>query len=215
MREIRSDRLLLVEGRDEEEFFSALLRHMGIDDVDLMHYEGKRRLPDVFPTLLVTPGFSTVVRYAITRDANDDPAAAFQSVQETLRRCQQPCPERPSEFTGGAAREVGVFLLPGTNQLGMLEDLCLRTVADHPVSPCVQDFMQCLAARLARRDAGTPADPHTAYYPKNEAKARAHAFLAGMHELVQRVGVAAHRGYWNLDHPAMDEMKAFLKALGA
>ncbi len=73
--------------------------------------------------------------------------------------------------------------------------------------------MECLAAGLPRTAPAPPLDACTSYFPKNEAKARVHAFLAGMHELVPFPGLAAQRGYWNLDHPAMAELKRFLEAL--
>ncbi len=86
----------------------------------------------------------------------------------------------------------------------MLEDLCLSTVAKHPVLGCVERYMACLTEHL------DDIDDH----PHNESKARAHAFLAGMPELVNSVGLAAHRGYWNLDASALQDLRSFLEALG-
>jgi hypothetical protein len=49
--------------------------------------------------------------------------------------------------------------------------------------------------------------------PANPAKARAKAFLAAMPESVPHVGLATRRGYWNLDHPSLNELKSFLARL--
>lgn len=63
------------------------------------------------------------------------------------------------------------------------------------------------------RQPNQPKEPGCFYFPKNRSKAKAQAFLAGMHESVTAVGLAAQKGCWNLDHPVLDGLKAFIKAL--
>ncbi|MFH0822915.1 MAG: hypothetical protein V2B18_09205 [Pseudomonadota bacterium] len=70
---------------------------------------------------------------------------------------------------------------------------------DHPAMECVDSFMQCIMALDES--------------PKNPAKAKAQAFLAVMPHLVKSVGIGALRGYWDLDSPELDDLKAFLEAL--
>lgn len=200
---IEGTRLLLVEGRDEKEFFSALHRHMGVRSIQVLDYEGKTKLRASLPAIARLPGFDRVSHLGITRDADDDPNSAFQSVQDALRDSQLPFPETQRQFTLDTKPLVGVFILPGEEQPGMLEDLCLSTVANHPVLGCVAEYMDCLSERV--RD-GTQ-------LPQSESKARAHAFLAGMPKLVTSVGLGAQRSYWNLDADVLQHIRAFLKVL--
>ena len=88
--------------------------------------------------------------------------------------------------------------MPGSGLDGtMLEDLCLETVKIHEAMACVDDFMKCVS---------TLRNP-----PLNPAKSKVQAFLASQPETVSSVGNAAQKGYWNIDSPVLDELKAFLE----
>ncbi|TCJ90055.1 UNVERIFIED_ORG: hypothetical protein BDK47_13815 [Anoxybacillus amylolyticus] len=52
--------------------------------------------------------------------------------------------------------------MPGDFQNGMLEDLCMFSVADQPVMECIDLFFQCIDQK--------------GYTPKNRSKSRAHIF---------------------------------------
>jgi hypothetical protein len=92
--------------------------------------------------------------------------------------------------------------MPGETIGGtMLEDLCLKTVENDKAMDCVERFASCVAALL---------DP-----PKNMSKAKiqvfkAHVFLATQPETVDSMGLAAQKGYWDLESPCLDELKQFL-----
>jgi hypothetical protein len=95
----------------------------------------------------------------------------------------------------------------------MLENLCLETVSDHPVMPCVDRFMACLRSSL-RHEGRKPSKSQEPVFPKNEVKAKAQAFLAGMREACASVGIAACKGYWNFDHSTLTDLRTFLSKLG-
>jgi hypothetical protein len=83
----------------------------------------------------------------------------------------------------------------------MLETLLLRAVADEPAMGCVHQFIDCVAG-------------HTGSYPSPVDKAKTIAYLASRPVIKQPlVGPTAQAGYWNFDHPAYDELKAFVQAL--
>lgn len=106
-----------------------------------------------------------------------------------------------------------IFILPGNQQTGMLESLCLQTVTDHPVMICVESFMNCLREHLETKPEGDVKIRSKPYFPKNTEKARLLAFLAGLHESMTSVGVAAQKGYWPFDHEALSDLRDFLKTL--
>ena len=90
--------------------------------------------------------------------------------------------------------------MPGRGVEGtMLEDLCLETVKDHSAMACVNEFVECAAAL-----------PDS---PKNPSKAKCQAFLAAQPEMANCVGLGAQKGYWNLDSPALHELRGFLDHL--
>jgi len=207
--------LFLVEGQDEVEFFSALLRHTDIGGVQVVGLGGKDQFPRLFPG--VHPQLDHVRAYAVIRDADTSAKDAFDSVKGVLQKHGEPCPTRSGCFisTRGVGRRVGIYILPGKADRGMLEDLCLATVRDHAAMPCVDRFVDCLKESLPTRPAKSVAKPGKTYFPKNASKARAMAFLAAMHDEVHRVGEAAQRSCWDFDHPCLSELKAFLQVLVA
>ncbi|CAB3288031.1 protein of unknown function [Methanocaldococcus lauensis] len=82
---IESEKVLFVEGKDEENFFEELLNYMGITDVQIISYEGKDNLKNKLEAITKTPGFSKVQIFGIVRDADEDVRGAFQSVRDTLK----------------------------------------------------------------------------------------------------------------------------------
>lgn len=114
--------LLLVEGRDEELVLSALLRHLGIYDVQVQGYGGKNRLRYFLTTVTNEPNFDQIQSIGIVRDADNNAQAALQSVQSSLRNVGLPAPQTflvPADDTP----KVAVFIMPDNANPGALEDL--------------------------------------------------------------------------------------------
>jgi hypothetical protein len=114
---IRQKKVLAVEGKDEVNFFHALLEYVGITDYEI-------------PALVRMPGFSDVDVLVVIRDADEDANAAFASIRDSLRKEGFELPENINQFSYGKPK-IGIFIMPGNSDTGMLEDLCLETVKDH------------------------------------------------------------------------------------
>ncbi len=71
---IISNRLLAVEGKDECNFFKALLRHENINNIQVVDIGGKDKFKTEFPLLINTEGFSEVHRLGFVRDAEQNHA---------------------------------------------------------------------------------------------------------------------------------------------
>ncbi len=145
-------KLLVVEGRDEEMFFEAALRdHLALTEIQIMPIGGKTKLTLNMKGLVNDVGFPTVQSLAIVRDADlttpgatiASAAQAFQSVCGSLRHVGLPCPAAHGQFAAGPPR-VGIFIVPNAVDDGMLETLCLLSVATLPEYPCVDGYFQCL-----------------------------------------------------------------------
>jgi hypothetical protein len=207
MRKIVKSKLLVVEGRDEEMFFDAALRdHLVLTDLQIMPIGGKTQLTQNLSGLVNDVDFLTVQSLAVLRDADltapgatgTSAAQAFQSVCGSLQHVGLPCPTAHGQFAVGPPR-VGVFIIPNGVDDGMLETLCLLSVATLPEFPCVDGYLQCLHGH--------------GVIPNNLHKARAHAWLASRPEPDRRVGEAAQAGYWPWDSDAFQDLWSFIRAM--
>jgi len=133
---ITRKKLLVVEGKDAARFFTALLRHMQIDSIQIQDFGGKDEIHRFIKALKRTPGFNVVTALGIVRDADDDPTAAFQSVCSALQNAQLPVPPAPEQPTTGHPK-TKVLIMPDASSHGMLETACMNAVADDPVMPCI------------------------------------------------------------------------------
>jgi hypothetical protein len=132
------------------------------------------------------------------------------------------------------------MILPGDGREGMLEDLCLESVADDPAIPCLEEHFRCLEEQLeAGAFPGNPSkarvraflasmewleeahfeylqehlEEHLSELPDAPSVAKIHAFLASRYKPDLDLGIAAKEGYWQLDHPAFAQVKQFLSTL--
>lgn len=199
--QINKSKLLLVEGQDEVNFFKALLEKIGkCSEIQIIEVGGKNKFKTEFPAVINTSGFSeNVESMAIIRDADDDYNAAFRSIHNLIEKYNFKAPSKSCLFEDGDVR-VGIYIMPVDSKTGMLEDLCLKTKEGDPVMDCVEYFFGELRKK--------PVDQ-----PSNMAKAKSQVFLAGMPKIVNSVGLGARRGYWNLDHPILKDLREFLYKL--
>ena len=189
---------LLVEGKDAANFFREFVRRLSRPDVDVHDFGGVDQFRPFLAAFVAAPNFGNVRSIGIVRDAEQSADAAFQSVRDALAHVNLTAPASPTE-SAGENPSVRVLILPGDGQPGMLETLLCRTLTEDSVTRCVDDFLRCAeesGRRVQRRD-----------------KARAHAWLATQPLPQVSVGVAALKGYWNLDHQALQPLRQFLTAL--
>jgi len=196
-------KIIAVEGPDDDNFFDALLRRMNITDFDIRFVGGKDEFKNKLSALKKVSGFFDtdgspfVSHLAIIRDENGD--NAFASVTNILKKEGFTPPKKHGLFSNGNPK-IGIFIMPGETVGGtMLEDLCLKTVENHPAMKCVDEFASCASALETK--------------PKNISKAKAQTFLAAQPEIVNSLGLGAQKNYWDFESPALDELKQFLSNL--
>jgi hypothetical protein len=198
---IEQPNVLVVEGREEELFFGALIKHLGLGNIQTIPIGGKGQLPPKLKALAASPRFSEVISLGIVRDANADPDAAFQSVRDALQTVNLPAPDRPLMFVDGRPR-VGVLILPELGTPGMLEDLCLRAVAQDPAMLCVEQYFKCLQQEGLS-------------LANNMSKAKVQVFLAARPKAGLRLGEAAQAGYWPWNENAFEQVRDFLQRIAS
>jgi hypothetical protein len=190
--------VLVVEGREDELFFTALIAHLRLNRIQVMPIGGKTNLRKNLMALAITPGFSNVISLGIARDADLDPNSAFQSVSDALQAAGLPNPTSPLVTVGQRPR-VTVMILPEPGISGILEDLCLNSVAGDSAVPCVHQYFQCLEEREIP-------------LPLIMSKAKVQVFLASKRKTL-RLGEAAQAGYWPFNHKAFAQVGNFLRQI--
>lgn len=195
--QIESAIQLLVEGNDQRNFFEAFVDHLSLADIQIQNFGGVDELGGFLRALVNAPGFQTVQSLGIVRDAETSAEGAFQSVQSSLERAQ--LPKSPAN-RNDASPAVEVLILPGDNREGMLETLLCESFAATPVEACIDDFFKCVASL-----------PDVSI--EKSAKAHAHAYLTTKPNPHFSVGVAAKKGYWNLDHSVFSTVQDFLRKI--
>ncbi len=204
--EIRSDCLLLVEGRDEVNLFDPLLKHSlgttGKRDIQIIDAGGKHRFRNNLAAIAAAARVPPPLRaIGAVRDADDNARSAFQSICYALRDAGYEPPSAHGAVSDGNPR-VGVFILPDGAGTGAVETLCRQSVTGDKASRCVEAFIDCLKERRV-------------LCPRNEDKTFAHAYLAAGKDPVARVGEGARQGVWDFGSEAFAEMSDFLRELFA
>lgn len=141
---IESNQLLAVEGRDEFNFFKAMLKHERIPDIQLLDIGGKDKFKVELPLLINSEGFSEVKTLGFVRDAEEHLAsAAFSSICSSLKKYNLPIPLKINSIHFENNFKTGIFIMPNNEDAGMLEDLCIDSIKNEPVFPCITQYIDC------------------------------------------------------------------------
>jgi len=196
---IEAPNLILIEGKDENNFFKCLFPILNINSVQIFSVNGKPNIRKAILPMENTAGFKILKNLIVTRDANDDINAAFQSVCNSLRDGNLDVPSKLGSFTNGIPK-VGVYIFPDNIGGGCIEDLCLRSISDDPILQCVDDFFGCMEP-IAYPNSNHP----------HPSKSRINTYLSKLPEGSGiSIGVAAQKGCWDFSNPIFDNLKEFL-----
>ena len=190
---------LLVEGTDPYHTLREFCKSWSLSNIEVHNFGGISQLRPYLDGLVRTPGFPSVARLGIIRDAEESAESAFQSVHDSLQNVGLDAPHDADESSSGYPA-VSVLILPDGNNPGNLESLLWRSINTDAEASCIRDYLGC----LERIEGVTIRRPD---------KARVHAYLAGKAHPNVSVGVAARKGYWNPQHIAFSELRRFLTTL--
>ncbi|MCY4466343.1 MAG: hypothetical protein OXE46_12480 [Chloroflexi bacterium] len=213
-------RLMLVEGKEDQEFFIRLATHMNVIDGWPLHIEqleGKGNFSEYLRGMMRHPRFGQLSTIGIVRDA-DFGTNAFQSVKDTIQNAnernprQLPVPQNQRELAKGQPNII-VLILPSSEREGMIEDLIMDVFREDPVNVCVDVFFNCLR------------ESEIAISQEKHSKARLRTFITGKNVGSDSEGGDSDRQYlsdvfrmswwrdefWN--SPTFTDAKAFLTQL--
>ena len=202
--EILSDRLLLVEGRDEVNLFDELIKQR-IDaeaEIQVIDAGGVDKFPRSMTAIRTAARTRPTLRsIGVVRDADDNATGAFRSVCNHLHNAGYTPPAAHGEFSD-TVPSIGVFIVPDGSEPGAMETLCRRSVEETDAAKCVDAYLECLERRGA-------------ICSNNPDKSFAHAYLAAMRNPVARVGEGAQSGVWHFESPAFATLSRFLRDLAS
>jgi len=196
--QITQNKILIVEGVEEERFFNSYMEAMGISGIQVLPIGGKTKLRENLHTLIIDPNFVSMVSVLIiTRDADESAASAFESVCSALESANLPVPKEVLREAGTNPR-VKVMIIPPESLSGKLEDMCLQSVINDKAMPCVDSYFSCLG------------DITGFTIPNDLSKAKVHVFLSCRKEPDKRLGEAAEARYWPFDSSIFNPFKILL-----
>lgn len=236
---ITQPRLLIVEGDDEVNFFQSFLDYLGIDDVQIQALGGIRQFRTKFKAVVSARGFSEVQSLAVVRDADKNAQAAFQSIRSVLQT-NGLSPSNSPGVSGNTLPKVTIHIIPNNQDDGMLENLCLESVADDPAMSCVHDFIGCISGKfdnIPHEEAKATVRTYLTSWGLSEEyyfetishhmstltedaleeiyhspSLQVNLFLASRYKPSLRLGEAARKRYWPFDHSAFRSIGDLLKS---
>ena len=208
---ILSHRLLLVEGNDEYWFFIQLLRFLGLNkntesfDVQVIDIEGRTKFASSLSLLVKRPDFLQVHAVGFVRDAEENPANS--SYKSMVSAIQKHLPSFPIPKIGSITKSgnvaCGIFIMPNNADAGMLEDMCLKSVAAQPLCRHVDSYVSSAFTLLS--------DVDKKKY--NTHKARVQTYLAGQVEIVNSLANAAKKHIWDFSSPVFSGISDYVRTL--
>jgi len=77
--ELIEPNLLAVEGKDEVNFFKALVKYLDLQNVQILDIGGKFQFKHKLSAISKSPHFNNIISLGVIRDADTDSDSAFQS----------------------------------------------------------------------------------------------------------------------------------------
>lgn len=198
---VERPKLLIVEGDDDKHvLFHLLTAHLGLADIEIRDTEGTGNLEAYLDLLPLISGYSLLTTVAVVQDSDADADETFASIRKTLENHYESVPETSGAFAGESPK-VGALALASGDAKCTLEHVCLASVAvNEGCLGCVDAYYDCL------KQAGAKLHP-------NEAKHKAHAFLASLSDPTHNLGQAAFLGVWDFGHAAWQPLIEFIKSM--
>ena len=193
-----SDRVLLVEGQDDEHVVAHLCAQSGLAcNFDIVQKGGFPELSKSIPVELAVSGRLAL---GVVVDANDNPEARWQAVRD---RCKErgialPSDPDPQGVVVEGLPRVGVWLMPDNQNPGQLEDLVATMI---PAEDVVWRLAQEFVDRIPEPERPSPA-----------IKAQVHAWLAAR-AAARPMGSAIGTGHLDASSPSATSLIRWLQLL--
>lgn len=156
------------------------------------------------------PDFEIVKKLIIIADADISNENTFKSISDCLKRNSFIPPEDNMGISEGLP-QIGIYLMPGNSSSGMLEDLFLKTINENPIKQCMDTYIESAITVQNNMGVNLLNLPEGKIW--NVSKAKCQIYLAVMPIICKSIGHSVYKGYWDLEHNSMKELKQFLQNL--
>lgn len=208
---IWKEKLILCEGRDEQEFLIGYLNSRALSDVpgfsndfQVIDFGGNSELVQRLAILKNMSDFEKVTSLLVIRDAESDASAAVREIQSALEKTCFPVPQGPHEWKGETLK-TGFVLFPFCDENardGTLEDLCLSILSDSLAEDTLKEIRLFLDRLENRCHKSLP----------RRFKTELHTYFSVHDKYVSlKIGEAAAAGAFNWNHKALKPLRDFLQ----
>lgn len=203
--------LIVVEGRDDGEFYDKICQFAGVADKIEIRSVGDNSGTAFFRAVkLLTAVGSHLQTVAIIRDAEDFPVGSWRSACDCLRRAGFPVPREQGKLSSERdGRRTGVLVVPA-DVPGGIETVCWLSLDLHPLTACVEDFLACSWA-------GDPASKPTTQALMDKTRIRALLSVGSSSprhlDPDKRFIHAIREDFWDWNHQAFAPIIDFVKVV--
>lgn len=202
-----TDRVLLVEGRDDREVIYQFCNHYKIDNINLFSVYAKDGIENILDDLRIRVRTDVKVLAAVI-DADADPNTRWEQVCTALADYGYVLPNRPTkegtilEAPNSSRPQLGIWLMPDNQVSGMLEDFLLRLANE-------EDRL------ISRAENVVDSIPETERLFGNTKRSKAiiHTWLAWQEEPGTPLGLSIKRRYLDPTRNPAPEFKRWLEKL--
>ena len=199
--------LIIVEGKDDALFVSALLEDMQADpsQVGIVEVEGNANFPSRLKGFLKSSSFTQGKNksIAIICDADGSPEKVAEKLNGVLVNSGQPSLSLGVHTFNPNGVRLGLFAMPNCVECGDLEKLCLDTVAGSNLELEAESFIRAAEVHSANLAQSMNGSRH---------KRKAQVFLAAIPEgIVRGAGQGYAKGYFDSGHQALEPLRNFLR----
>lgn len=200
-------RILLVEGRDDQEVVYQFCNYHALNNQSLFDVEPKNGYNSLRDDLMVRPHSGVQIIGAIV-DADTDPPGRWRELRSVLLALgYTDVPTEPS--AGGTIvpglpglPSIGIWLMPNNRMAGMLEDFLASLIREGDI--LLERAVSCVD--------GIPAEQRR-FRETYRSKALIHTWLAWQEEPGTPLGLAMTKRYLNADHTLARQFLQWLRRL--
>lgn len=204
---LQSDRVLLVEGRDDREVIYQFCNYHGIDNRSLFSVEPKDGIENLIEDLQIRVRTGVKVLAAVM-DADINLKARWDQVRTALAEYDYSLPDTPTtqgtilEAPNATRPKLGIWLMPDNQVSGILEDFLLR-LADEG-NPLISRAKSTVDS-IPRKD--------RLFSNTKTSKAVIHTWLAWQEEPGTSLGLSITRRYLDPTRNPAPEFRRWLENL--
>lgn len=203
------EKFIFVEGDDDFHFLCNLLDTMSIKDVCITKVDGKSKLKPAIKAFKKRDNFPQTKSLSIVVDADESFESTVESVKNTMLEVGIPAPENHGLSIEKDGLKTSMFVMPGINLTGAIEDLIITHAEKKMIFVKINDFFE----DLKKSEMEIKESDSEYKYPSNDKKAKVQVYLSCHHDSDTRIGTSIKKKIINTDDDVFDEIKKFISEI--